>query len=355
VTISTKPISAAGTQLEIRPDWLALHEEPILDPDLPIIDPHHHLWDASGRRYLFDDFLADLSTGHRIVSTVFVQCHAMYRASGPEAMKPVGETEFVAGAAAQSESGQYGPTHICAGIVGSLDPMLGDGAAPVIDAHIAAGGGRFRGIRLRSAWDADPEVHRLPTPPDVLMQPQTRAAVARIQKAGLLLDVWCLHPQMPQVLDLCRAFPDLTIIIDHIAGPVGIGAYRDRRDSVLAEWRHHVRELAKLPNTLMKIGGLGMRVIGHDLHLRERPPSSQELADLWRPYVDHCLQCFSPGRCMFESNFPVDKAMFSYPVMWNAFKRLTSAYSAAERASLFAGNAARAYRLPDDGSRRSSD
>jgi L-fuconolactonase len=340
-----KPASAVTTQLEIRPDWLARVVEPVLEPDLPIIDAHHHLWDAPGRRYLFDEFLADLRSGHRVVATVFVQCHSMYRAFGPEEMRPVGETEFVAGVAAQSESGQYGPTRMCAAIVGSLDATLGDRVAPVLEAHIQAGSGRFRGIRLRTSWDASSEVHKLPTPAGVLRDPRTQAAIARIGKAGLLLDIWCFHTQMEEVLATCRAHPGLTIVIDHIGGPIGIGPYRGRRDEIFAAWHESLRELARLPNTVMKIGGLGMRFTGFDFHLQPDPPSSDRLVEVTRPYVDACIEAFGPSRCIFESNFPVDKAMFSYAVMWNAFKKIAGRYSEQEKRDLLGGTAARVYRI----------
>lgn len=340
------PPSAAATHLEIRPDWLARVTEPIVEPDLPLIDAHHHLWDAAGRRYLFDDFLADLCTGHRIHATAFVQCHSMYRAFGPEELRPVGETEFVAGMAAQSDSRQYGPTHMCAAIVGSLDPMLGERVDPVLEAHIRAGGGRFRGIRMQTSWDASPEVHKLPTPSGVLLDSRTRAAIARIAKFGLTLDIWCYYPHMTEVLETCRAFPDLPVVINHTAGPIGVGPYGDRREEIFPVWADSVRGLARLPNTVMKIGGLGMRYTGFDFHLEEDPPSSDRLVSTWKPYVDVCIDAFGPCRCMFESDFPVDKAMFSNHVMWNAYKKLTASYSRAERQAMLAGTAAHIYRIP---------
>ena len=342
---ATKPASAATTQLDIRPDWLARVGEPIVEPDWPIIDAHHHLWDAPGRRYLFDEFLADVSSGHRIAATVFVQCHSMYRAFGPPELRPVGETAFVAGMAAQSESGSYGPTRICAAIVGSLDPSLGDGVAPVLDAHIQAGGGRFRGIRLRTSWDASEEVHKLPTPDGVLRDPRTQAAIGRIAAAGLSLDIWCFHTQLDDVLATCRAHPGMTIVIDHLGGPIGIGPYRGRRDAICAAWQARMREIAALPNTVVKIGGLGMRFTGFDFHLQPDPPGSDRLIEVTRPYVDSCIEMFGPSRCIFESNFPVDKAMFSYPVMWNAFKKIASRYTPAERRDPLGGTAARTYRI----------
>ncbi len=342
---AAKPASAATTQLEIRPDWLARVVEPIVEPDLPIIDAHHHLWDAPGRRYLFDDYLADVGSGHRIAATVFVQCHSMYRAFGPPELRPVGETEFVAGMAAQSDSGNYGPTRICAAIVGSLDPFLGDAVDPVLEAHMRAGGGRFRGIRLRTSWDASEEVHKLPTPPGVLRDPRTQAAIARIGKAGLSLDIWCFHTQLDEVLATCRAHPGITMVIDHIGGPIGIGPYRGRGDEIFATWRESLREIARLPNTVLKIGGLGMRFTGFDFHLQPDPPNSDRLVAVTKPCVDTCIELFGPSRCIFESNFPVDKAMFSYPVMWNAYKKIAARYTPQEKRDLLGGTAARVYRI----------
>jgi L-fuconolactonase len=340
-----KYVSAAGTQLAIRPDWLATHVEEIVDPDIPVVDAHHHLWDSAGRRYLFDDLLADLSSGHKVAATVFVQCHAMYRSNGPDALKPVGETEFVAGVAAQSESGAYGPTRVCAAIIGSVDYTLGGRVAEVLEAHFRAGGGRFRGIRGRTSWDASEEVHKLPTPRGVLSERSTREAVREIEKTGLTLDLWAFHTQMDEALDLCRAFPALPIVINHVAGPLGIGPYSARREEIFPVWAESVRQLAEFPNTCMKIGGLGMRFTGYEFHKHARPPSSDDLAAAWRPYVETCIQAFGPDRCMFESNFPVDKAMCSYPVLWNAFKKMCAGYSPTERARMLAGTAAEFYRI----------
>jgi predicted TIM-barrel fold metal-dependent hydrolase len=340
-----KYVTAAGTQLPVRPEWLALQQEEIVDPEVPVIDPHHHLWDPAGRRYLFDEFLQDVSTGHNVVATVFAQCHAMYRANGPHALKPVGETEFVAGVAAQNESGAYGPTRICAGIVGSVDFALGDAVAEVLAAHIRAGGGRFKGIRGRTSWDGSPDVHKLPTPPGVMMEKSTRDAVRQIQRAGLTLDLWAFHTQMDEAFDLCAAFPDLPIVINHVAGPLGAGPYAGRREEIFPVWAAKVRRLAELQTTFMKVGGLGMRFTGYEFHLQDRPPSSDDLVKAWNPYIGTCIQAFGPARCMFETNFPVDKAMCSYPVLWNAFKKMAAGYTPDERARLLAGTAAQFYRI----------
>lgn len=343
--MATQSVSAAASQLEIKPDWLASHVEEIVEPNRAIIDPHHHLWDAGGRRYLFDDLVADVRTGHNVKATVFVQCHSMYRADGPEEMKPIGETEFVVGAAAQSASGNYGPARLCAGIVGSLDMMLGDRSIPVLEAHVAAGNGRFRGIRGRTAYHESRDVQTLPTPPGVLKEAATRKTISCIEKLGLSLDIWCFHTQLAEVIDVCKTFPSLPIVVNHVGGPIGIGPFAGKREEVFAVWLQQIRALGKLPNVFLKIGGLGMRFTGYDFHTRPSPPSSDELVKAWKPYVDPCIEAFSPARCMFESNFPVDKAMFSYPVMWNAFKKLAAGYSESEKDALCSGAAAKFYKL----------
>jgi L-fuconolactonase len=337
--------SAASFHFAPSPDWLAKRTEDILEPTLPIIDAHHHLWDQPGRRYLFDDLLGDVGSGHNIRATVFAQCHAMYRGDGTDAMKPVGETEFVNGAAAQSASGNYGPSRLCAGIVGSLDLLLGDGVAPVLEAHIQAGNGRFRGIRARTAWHESTEVRTVDVPSDMLTNPISRRAIRCVQKAGLVYDIWAYHSQLEDVLDLCRAFSDLTIVINHCGGPVLIGPYAGKYQEVFADWGKSIKALAQLPNVFMKIGGMGMRFGGNDFHTRPLPPTSEDLAQAWYPYVETCIDSFGASRCMFESNFPVDKAMCSYSVLWNSFKRMATHYSSAEQTSLFSGTAAAVYKI----------
>jgi L-fuconolactonase len=343
--MAVENVSAAATQLPIRQNWLDLRVEDIIEPATPIVDPHHHLWDLPGRRYLFDEFLGDINSGHNICATVFAQCHSMYRADGPEELRCVGETQFVAGVAAQSESGAYGTARVCAGIVGSLDLSLGERAAPVLEAHIAAGGGRFRGIRGRTAAHQDSSIHKLPTPLHVLVDPSTRTTIGLLRRYGLTLDIWAYHTQMQEVIDVCRSFPDLQIIINHVGGPIGIGPFEGKRGDVFKGWEQDIRTLASFPNTLMKVGGMAMRFTGFDFYKHGQPPSSEQLSQAWRPYFTTCVESFTPARCMFESNFPVDKAMCSYPVLWNAFKRLAAGFSPAERTALFSGTAARAYRL----------
>lgn len=335
--------------IAIRPDWLAREVEAAVEPDLPVIDPHHHLWDPPGARYLFDELRADLDCGHRVDATVYVNAYTMYRAKGPDALRPVGETEFAAGVAAMSESGAYGATAVCAGIVAYVDFALGAAVAPVIEAHRVAAGGRLRGFRGRTAWHPDPEIHKWGTDPDILARPETRAAVAAIARAGLVFDAFVHQNQLQELVQLCRAFPEMPVVIDHAGGPIGCGPYKARRAEMFAAWRDGIRALAELPNTHIKLSGFGMRFNGWDYHLDERPPSSDRLAEDWRPEVEACIEAFGPGRAMFASNFPVDKAMFGYATMWNAFKKLTRGMGAGERTALLSATAARVYAIAPGG------
>ncbi len=326
--------------------WLAQVQEQILDPERPICDPHHHLWDVSGSRYLLDELLADTGSGHKVVSTVFVECGAMYRADGPSAMAPVGETEFVNGVAAMSASGGYGATRACLGIVSLADLSLGARVAPVLDAHMAASQ-RFRGIRHAAGWDASDAVRNSHTapPPQLLADRNFRAGFAELGRRGLSFDAWLYHPQIPELTDLARAFPETTIILDHFGGPLGIGPYAGRRQEIFVQWRQDIAELAACENVVAKLGGLVMPINGFGFHKRERPASSDEVVSATGRYYRHVIDCFGVERCMFESNFPVDKASCSYAVLWNAFKKMTADASDAEKAWLFHDTAARVYRL----------
>ncbi len=341
-----------GYFLRVRPDWLAKRVEEILEPDLPIVDAHHHLWDAPNYapdwQYMFSDFLADVQSGHDIRQTVFVQCYSMYRAEGPRELRSLGETEFVNGVAAMSASGGYGNARVCAGIVGAVDLRLGRKVGDILSKHIAVSGGRFKGVRQMAAWDADERVQPAPhaPPKDLLQQPGFREGFSCLEPAGLSFDAWVFHTQLDQVADLARAFPGTRIILDHVGGPVGVGRFAGKRDEVYAEWGRALDRLAHCPNVHAKLGGLAMRLGGFDFHSRAEPPSSQDLAAAWRPYIDRCIQSFGPDRCMFESNFPVDKGSCSYAVLWNAFKRLAADYSRREKASLFVETARTVYRLP---------
>ncbi|MGC1678540.1 MAG: amidohydrolase family protein [Candidatus Binataceae bacterium] len=321
-------------------------EEP-LEPTLPIIDPHHHLWDHPGSRYLLEEILHDTGSGHRVIATVFVECMSMYRADGDSAMKPVGETEFVNGIAAQSASGGYGDTRIAAGIVSFADLSLGAAVEPVLRAHLAAAPARFRGIRHAGGFDASPEIRDSHTnPPAGLYKlPRFREGFGQLAKLGLVFDAWQYHPQMPELTDLARAFPDTKIILDHFGGPLGLGPYDGRRREVFDQWKKDLTELARCPNVVVKLGGINMPVNGFGWHKRALPPTSDELVAATRDYYLHTIDRFGPSRCMFESNFPVDRVSCSYQVLWNAFKKIASGFSAADKAWMFHRTAAETYRI----------
>ena len=345
--MSTTTQAAHSPYIPVRDDWLARRTETILEPGLPIVDPHHHLWDRPGWRYMLDDLLADTNAGHNIVATVFIQCRSMHRITGPEEMRPVGETEFVNGVAAMSASGGFGPTKVCAGIVGHADLRNGARTADVLRAHISAGGGRFRGIRHITTYDPDPELlNPAYTPPKGLMYDKVfREGFACLAPLNLTFDAWLFHPQIDDLTALAQSFPGTGICLNHVGGPLAIGGYAGRRAEIRATWAKSIRALAACPNVVVKLGGMAMRINGWDFHQKADPPTSEELAAAWKPYVETCIEAFGPSRCMFESNFPVDKGSYSYAAYWNACKILARGYSAAEKTALFSGTAARFYRL----------
>ena len=328
-----------------REAWLAQVEEEILEPDLPICDPHHHLWDHPGSRYLLDELLADTGSGHNVVSTVFMECRAMYRADGPAALRPVGETEFVNGIAAMSASGRYGEGRLCASIIGFVDLTLPE-AGEVLDAQMAASP-RFRGIRHASGWDPSQDVRNSHTNPSegLLADGAFRAGFAELGKRGLTFDAWMYHPQIRELTALAQAFPSQPMVFDHFGGPLGIGPYAGRRQEIFAVWKNDVAELARCENVVAKLGGLVMPINGFGFHKRATPATSDELVEATRDYYLHMIDCFGPGRCMFESNFPVDKQSCSYHVLYNSFKKIASGCSHAEKAALFHDTAVRVYRV----------
>ena len=342
--------------------------EAILEPDLPIVDPHHHLWDRPTEilrnlppsdhgfmdiirntpRYLVDELLKDLKSGHNIRGTIYMECGAMYRADGPDALKCVGETEFVNGVAAMTASGIYGDLRACAGIVGHVDLRIGDAAEDVLRSHIAAGHGRFRGIRHSASFDADPGVLGPlagRNTAGLYLDAEFRKGFKHLHKLGLSFDAWLLEPQLPDLIDLARAFPDTTIVCDHVGTPLGIAAYEGRREERFGIWRDNIRELAKCPNVHVKLGGLPMPFAGWRRRMAEPLPTSEILAAQWKPYIDTCIEAFGPARGMFESNFPVDRFGADYVSLWNAFKRLAAKCSASEKTALFSGTAAKVYRV----------
>ncbi len=330
-------------------NWLALTVEPTLEPELPICDPHHHFWDFRTiripyQRYLLQELSADINSGHNIRSTVFIETRSMYRADGPEELRPVGEVEFVQGLAAASASGIYGPARAAAAIVGHADLKLGDRVEPVLDALQAASPNRFRGIRFSVSWDPHPEVANR-AEPGTLANPQFLAGAQALARRGLSLEGSQFFPQLPEMAQFAKAVPDLKIVLNHIGGLMRVGPYGNRDDEVLAIWRQGVAAVAECPNVYMKLGGIGQPRYGFDWHTRNQPIGSEELAQALAPYMNYCIEQFGPDRCMFESNFPPDKVSYSYNVLFNAFKRLSEGYSATERASLFHDTAARVYRV----------
>jgi len=342
------PATAPTPHLPVRPDWLAKRQEEILEPALPIVDPHHHLVDrANTGRYLLPELLADTGSGHNIVATVYLEWLSMYRAEGPVPLRPVGEIEFANGVAAVAASESFGKTKVCAGIVSYADLMLGDQVEEVLEAMILAGGGRFRGIRYISASHPDEAARgsSINRPSGLLLNAKVREGFAKLHPLGLSFDAWMYFTQLGELVDLARAFPETPIVLDHVGGPIGIGPYAGKRDDVFTEWKNSITELARCPNVHVKLGGLGMRLFGFDVHAGELPPSSEELATLWRPYIETCIEAFGPARAMFESNFPVDKGSGSYQMFWNAFKRIAAGCSADEKTALFSGTASRFYRL----------
>ncbi|MPZ41794.1 MAG: amidohydrolase family protein [Betaproteobacteria bacterium] len=327
--------------------WTRQREEAALEPDLPIIDPHHHVWDNRHGRYLIDELAADVASGHNVVATVFIECGTAYRGDGPVEMRPVGEVEFANGIAAMSASGHYGKARLCAGLIGHADLTLGKRVQPVLEALIAAGNGRLRGIRHGVTWDTGNAARfgRREVPQHQVLDPTFREGFACLQPLGLTFESWQFHPQLPDAVDLLRAFPEANVILNHAGGLLGIAPHDGNRDEVFAIWRGHMRRLTQFPNLTVKIGGLGMLYCGWDFHLRDMPPGSEELAAAWRPYVETCIELFGVERCMMESNFPVDKQSCGYGVLWNALKRITQQCSAAEKAALYRDTAARVYRL----------
>ncbi len=342
-----KAAPAANYYPPVRPEWLALTREPALDPARPIIDPHHHLWDRPTFHYMYPDYLADIGEGHRIAATVYVDAHSMYSATGPEPLRSVGETEFASGVAAMAASGGYGSTLACAGIVGRAELLLGDAVQEVLDAHIRAGMGRFKGIRYTTARDGDPRLNNpgFDPPRGLLADSQFRRGFARLAPSGLSFDAWMFHPQLDELVDLARAFPETTIVLNHCGGPTRAGAYAGRDEEVLARWTGSMMRLGGCPNIVVKLGGLGVWTMGLNFYKQAQPPGSEQLVAAFRPIFATCLEAFGPSRCMFESDFPVDKVSFGYGVFWNACKRFAADLTSSEQDQLFFGTAARTYRL----------
>ena len=327
-------------------EWLDLTIEDALEPDMEICDPHHHLWQDHNKYgpYGLQDLRADTQAGHNVLETVFIDCGASYFTDGPEHLRPVGETTWVARRADESDNSAGAKI---AAIVSYADMTLGSGVAEVLEAHVQAGGGRFRGIRHAGALANDPAIpasHTNP-PPGLYAQPSFREGASTLAEMGLSFEAWQYHTQLGEVSDLARAVPDLSIIVNHIGGPLGIGRFAGQRDEVLAEMRSGLAELSTIDNVVLKVGGIGMTRYGVGWEHNERPPGSDALLEVWGDELRWCIDTFGPERSMFESNYPVDGESCSYVVLWNAFKKVSQSYSDTERAALFAGTARRVYRI----------
>lgn len=333
----------------VRGDWLAQVREAPLEPGLRIIDAHHHLWRLPHETYLLDDFLADADPargGHNIVASVFAECGAMYRPDGPAELRSIGEVEFANGVGAQAASGAFGPVLACAAMFGSADLMLGERVGEVLDLHIARAPERYRGVRPIVCADPHGALDPWPSaPPDMMESAAFRAGARELERRGLSLDIWVFHHQLDQVAKLAAALPGLAIVLDHIGTPLGVGWYADRRAEVFAAWRTGLAAVAAQPNVRLKLGGLNMHFNGFAWHGRSLPPTSDELAAANGPYYAAAIELFGPARCMFESNFPMDKRACSYGVLWNAHKKMAAGFSDDEKRLMFHDVAARTYRI----------
>ena len=327
--------------------WLELTQEDVLDPDLPICDPHHHLWDKPGDRYMIDEISRDVGSGHNIVQTVFVEVDAMYRSSGPEEMRPIGESEWVRGIGAQSDSGLYGQTKVATGIVGYANLNLGSEVEPVLEAMESVSSGRFRSVRHTCSWDEyEPLRSHRSGWPGMMAETKFREGLSKLIDRGHSFDALVYHPQLSELTELVDAFPNGVFVLNHIGRPLGVGPYQGHRDKVYEVWKKDMAKLAERSNVLVKVGGLGNRVSGFGWDTQPEPPNSQELVEKTSPYYLYTIEVFGPERCMFESNFPVDKNSYSYKTIWNSFKRMTQGFSSTEKTWLFHDTAAKAYRLP---------
>ncbi|MEJ8851206.1 amidohydrolase family protein [Variovorax rhizosphaerae] len=348
------PVTATRTAFATihapRLDWLArAAPEPVLEPDLPIVDAHLHLWQPpNGYRYYLEEYAQDLANcGHNVEASVYEECFHMYRTHGPAHLKYVGETEFAVGQAAMAASGKYTSSRVAAGIVGHGDLMLGERLRELLEAHIDAGNGRFRGVRQLAKWDADAAVRGKYSAagPHLYLDPEFGRGIDVLNSLGLSFDASIFHPQIPDVAGLARAHPDANIVLVHCGSPVGHGPYAGRESENHAAWLASMKNLAKCPNVSIKMGGILINLANFDFATAEAPPTSAQLADLWRPYIEPCIELFGAERCMVSSNFPVDKAGFGYATVWNMFKHITAGASEDEKKMIFSGTAKRVYRL----------
>ncbi|MEM9059782.1 MAG: amidohydrolase family protein [Pseudomonadota bacterium] len=333
-------------QMGYRDDWIAQVQEDVIDPEREIVDPHHHLWHRGGSVYELDRWMAETTTGHRVVQSVFIECRAYYREDGPDHLKPVGETETVARLAGESATRPEGAT--IAAIVAHADLRLED-LDEVLDAHEAAGQGLFRGIRHAGSHPIDPDPLIIPgrAPEGLYADPSFRRGVQRLGARGLTYDTWHYHYQNRDFVDLARACPGTMMVLDHFGTPLGVGVFSGKRDEIFESWKEDMNTLANCPNVVAKLGGMAMPDNGFGWHLRDRPPTSDEFVEAQADWYHHVIDVFGPDRCMFESNFPVDKVSIGYRMLWNGLKKIAARYSDAEQDAMFSGTARRVYQIPE--------
>ena len=330
--------------------WLEQVSEEIIDPDREIIDPHHHLWrNRFGHDYLLPQLWKDTSSGHNVVKTLFMECRAFYDKDAPAHLAPLGETKAITQIAEDSRADPNQAT--IAGIVGHADLTLA-GTQPellneVLEQHIALGKGLFKGIRHAAAHDKRPEDLLIPgsAPPYLHGKESFRKGIKMLAAKGLSYDTWHFHHQNLDFLDLARAVPECTMVLDHFGTPLGVGIYSSCKDEIFQEWKEEIAELAKCPNVYAKLGGLAMPDNGFRWHLKDKPPTSDEFVAAQKKYFLHTIQCFGPERCMFESNFPVDRLSINYHVLFNAFKKLVANFSENEKHAMFYGTAETVYNV----------
>ena len=330
--------------MPINEKWLAKVEEDTLEPQLKICDPHHHLWQHPNNTYLAEEFLQDINSGHKISSTVFVECMSSYYKDSSKALAPVGETKFIEELAERNVKNRS-RTDIAKAIVGFADLLLGDAVEKVLDAHLEESPYRFKGIRHACGWDSSDQIRNSHTNPKrfLYLDETFQKGFAKLFDYGFTFDAWLYHPQHQDLITLAKSFPNQIIIVDHVGGPLGIGPYQNKQQSVFQCWKKTISQLAECENIFMKLGGLSMATSGFEWHKKNKPPTSLQLAEATAPYLNFCIEKFGTKRCMFESNFPVDKISCSYNILWNSFKRITGSFSIDEKRDLFHDVAVKIY------------
>ena len=329
-------------------EWIAQIKEEIIDPKLPIIDPHHHLWNGDNQLagtfpYLIENLNEDTFSGHNIVGTIFMECAQGYYSDGEEKYKPVGETEFVVNLIKDSKKLPESTNII--GIIGFADLMFGSEVRGVLNKHILKGEGLFRGIRHAAGWDKNNEIHNSHSNPieNIYHNKNFMKGAEELINLNLTFDAWHYHHQITDLSIFSKKYPELSIIHDHFGGPLGVGPYEGKRQEIFKKWKDDISLLSESKNVYAKLGGLAMPVNGWNFHKQDKPASSEQIVDMHHEYYLHTIDCFGVDRCMFESNFPVDRRSISYHVLWNAFKKMVSDYSDEDKNKLFFKNAKDIY------------